>query len=120
MNYYILFHDNTNALKAYNLIKEQLKAGDSDTNDDDTKSMGAAYRLGGDSQAKSLKSRLKATLAPTPRKADKCCGVAVLLQGLSSEDEAAPFLQMLKENAVEIAKTYIPDEADDPDRLKFS
>lgn len=59
---------------------------------------------------------VKCTFAPTPREADKCCGVCVLYY---DENDRELITQYISENEIKILKFY-DGEAGDPTRMKFS
>ena len=61
-------------------------------------------------------SGIKCTFAPTPREADKCCGVCVLYY---EENDRELITQYISENEIAILKFY-DGEAGDPMRMKFS
>ena len=59
---------------------------------------------------------LRCTFAPTPREADRCCGLAVLYE----EAEDRPRIEaMIAEGDVEILR-FFEAEPVDPGRMKFS
>lgn len=62
------------------------------------------------------KKGIKCTLAPTPRDADKCCGVAVLYY---QEEDKETIEKIVQEVEVKILKFYEKENSNDPDRLKF-
>ena len=59
---------------------------------------------------------VKCTFAPTPREADKCCGVCVLYY---DENDRELITQYISENEIKILKFY-DGEAGDSTRMKFS
>lgn len=66
---------------------------------------------------KRLKEKgIKCTLAPTPREADKCCGVAVLYY---EEEDRKSIETMVEETGVEILKFFEKENTDDTTRMKF-
>ena len=70
--------------------------------------------------AQSLYALMKAagvrcTFAPTPREADRCCGLAVLYQ---DADERGRIERMAAENGVQVLR-FFDGAAGDPDRMKF-
>ena len=58
---------------------------------------------------------IKCTFAPTPREADKCCGVCILFQDSNDRGIIEKFVY---ENRINILKFY-DGEAGDPKRMKF-
>ena len=70
--------------------------------------------------AQSLYALMKAagvrcTFAPTPREADRCCGLAVLYQDAG---ERGRIERMAAENGVQILR-FFDGAAGDPQRMKF-
>ena len=70
--------------------------------------------------AQSLYALMKAagvrcTFAPTPREADRCCGLAVLYQ---DADERGRIERMAAENGVQVLR-FFDGAAGDPARMKF-
>ena len=70
--------------------------------------------------AKSLYELMKAagvrcTFAPTPREADRCCGLAVLYQ---DADERGRIERMAAESGVQVLR-FFDGATGDPDRMKF-
>nr|WP_314717331.1 DUF3343 domain-containing protein [uncultured Fretibacterium sp.] len=70
--------------------------------------------------AQSLYALMKAagvrcTFAPTPREADRCCGLAVLYQ---DADERGRIERMAAENGVQVLR-FFDGAAGDPERMKF-
>ena len=70
--------------------------------------------------AQSLYALMKAagvrcTFAPTPREADRCCGLAVLYQDAGDRERIE---RMAAENEVRILR-FFDGAAGDPDRMKF-
>ena len=59
---------------------------------------------------------IKCTFAPTPREADKCCGVCVLYY---DEKDRELITNLIIKNNVTILK-FFDGEAGDPTRMKFS
>lgn len=80
------------------------------------------YLLMNDSQSavalyKKLKAcKVKCTLAPTPRNADACCGVAILYY---DENDKPKIMQIVNETKLEINKFYECENQNDPHRNKF-
>ena len=58
---------------------------------------------------------IRCTLAPTPREADRCCGVAVLYD---DGEDMARIESMATENSVKILR-FFTGAAGDPGRMKF-
>ena len=58
---------------------------------------------------------VRCTFAPTPREADRCCGLAVLYQ---DADERGRIERMAAENGVQVLR-FFDGAAGDPDRMKF-
>lgn len=58
---------------------------------------------------------LRCTLAPTPREADRCCGVAVLYEN-GGDREAIK--RIVAENGVNVLR-FFTGAAGDPGRMKF-
>ena len=70
--------------------------------------------------AQSLYALMKAagvrcTFAPTPREADRCCGLAVLYQDAG---ERGRIERMAAENGVRVLR-FFDGATGDPDRMKF-
>ena len=70
--------------------------------------------------AQSLYALMKAagvrcTFAPTPREADRCCGLAVLYQDAG---ERGRIERMAAENGVQVLR-FFDGAAGDPERMKF-
>ena len=70
--------------------------------------------------AQSLYALMKAagvrcTFAPTPREADRCCGLAVLYQDAGDRERIE---RMAAENEVRILR-FFDGAAGDPERMKF-
>ncbi|MEL3909319.1 MAG: DUF3343 domain-containing protein [Treponemataceae bacterium] len=84
--------------------------------------MRSFYLLMNDSQSavalyKKLKAiEIKCTLAPTPRSADACCGVAILYY---NENDKSKIMQIVNETKVKINKFYECENQNDPSRNKF-
>lgn len=71
--------------------------------------------------ARTLYDRMKAeglrcTFAPTPREADRCCGLAVLYE---DAEDRAEIERMIEEGSVQILRFFEAGPVD-PARLKFS
>ena len=63
-----------------------------------------------------LKSQgVKCTFAPTPREADKCCGVCVMF---AEEKDRNLISKIINENGIIILK-FFDGEAGNPNRMKF-
>ncbi|MBR6901924.1 MAG: DUF3343 domain-containing protein [Synergistaceae bacterium] len=60
--------------------------------------------------------KIKCTFAPTPREADKCCGVCVLYY---NENDRNLIEDLIMENNIKFLKFY-DGETVDPARMKFS
>lgn len=58
---------------------------------------------------------IKCTFAPTPREADKCCGVCVMFY---DEDARESITKIIAENAVKILK-FFDGAPGNPERMKF-
>ena len=58
---------------------------------------------------------VRCTFAPTPREADRCCGLAVLYQ---DADERGRIERMAAENGVQVLR-FFDGAAGDPERMKF-
>ena len=58
---------------------------------------------------------IKCTFAPTPREADKCCGVSVLYYDDSFNGR---IMALIHDNGVSILK-FFEGKSGSPDRLKF-
>ena len=58
---------------------------------------------------------IKCTFAPTPREADKCCGVCVLFH---NENDRELIGKLISENEINILKFYDGDSGN-PERMKF-
>lgn len=58
---------------------------------------------------------IKCTFAPTPREADKCCGVCVLFQ---NEDDKEKITALISDNGIRILK-FFDGQSGDPERMKF-
>ena len=58
---------------------------------------------------------IRCTFAPTPREADKCCGVCVMFQ---NEEDRPEIERLIEENAITVLKFY-EGQAGDPERMKF-
>ena len=58
---------------------------------------------------------IKCTFAPTPREADKCCGVSVLYY---DDSYNALIMTLIHDNGVNILK-FFEGASGNPDRLKF-
>ncbi len=58
---------------------------------------------------------IKCTFAPTPREADKCCGVSVLYYNESDKERITGLINSLD---VKILK-FFDGESGNPDRMKF-
>ena len=58
---------------------------------------------------------VKCTFAPTPREADKCCGVSVLFQ---DEGDRPRIEHIITEKGIDILRFY-EAEPPDPSRMKF-
>ena len=58
---------------------------------------------------------IKCTFAPTPREADKCCGVCVLFQ---NEDDRERISGLISDNGIRILK-FFDGRTGDPERMKF-
>ena len=58
---------------------------------------------------------IKCTFAPTPREADKCCGVSVLYYNESDKERITGLINSLD---VKILK-FFEGESGNPDRMKF-
>lgn len=59
---------------------------------------------------------IRCTFAPTPREADKCCGVCVLYY---NEDDKEAVTNFISNNNIKVLK-FFDGEAGDPARMKFS
>ena len=59
---------------------------------------------------------LRCTFAPTPREADRCCGLAVLYE---DGDDRPQIEALIAEGGVEILR-FFDGAAGDPNRMKFS
>lgn len=59
---------------------------------------------------------IKATLAPTPREASHCCGVAILYD--NGEDKKR-IKEIVEENNIAIDDFWQCENKDDPNRMKF-
>ncbi len=60
-------------------------------------------------------AELRCTLAPTPREADRCCGVAVLYENGGDRERIE---QMAAESGVKVLR-FFDGAAGDPGRMKF-
>jgi len=60
-------------------------------------------------------AELHCTLAPTPREADRCCGVAVLYEDGGDRGQIE---RIIAENGVEVLR-FFDGAAGDPTRMKF-
>ena len=58
---------------------------------------------------------IKCTFAPTPREADKCCGVCVLFY---DENDREAISRIIAENTIKILK-FFDGESGNPERMKF-
>ena len=58
---------------------------------------------------------IKCTFAPTPREADKCCGVSVLYY---DETCNVAIARLIRENNISVMK-FFEGKSGNPDRLKF-
>ncbi|MBQ7732440.1 MAG: DUF3343 domain-containing protein [Synergistaceae bacterium] len=58
---------------------------------------------------------IKCTFAPTPREADKCCGVSVLYY---DDSDNAAITGLIRENNISVLK-FFEGKSGNPDRLKF-
>ena len=58
---------------------------------------------------------IKCTFAPTPREADKCCGVCVLFY---NEEDREAIQKTINENEITILK-FFEGKAGNPARMKF-
>ena len=58
---------------------------------------------------------IKCTFAPTPREADKCCGVCVLFY---NEEDREAIQKTINENEITILK-FFEGKAGNPERMKF-
>ena len=58
---------------------------------------------------------IKCTFSPTPREADKCCGVCILYY---DSDDRDAIIKFITENGIRILKFY-EGESGDPNRMKF-
>ena len=58
---------------------------------------------------------VKCTFAPTPREADKCCGVSVLFQ---DEEDRPRIEHIITDKGIDILRFY-EAEPPDPSRMKF-
>ena len=59
---------------------------------------------------------IKCTFAPTPREADKCCGVCILYY---DDNDKELIMKIISDNDIKILK-FFEGEAGDPTRMKFS
>lgn len=59
---------------------------------------------------------IKATIAPTPRSLDKCCGIAILYDDINDKEKIET---IIKENNIQIKGFYEIDRDINPDRMKF-
>ena len=60
---------------------------------------------------------IKCTFAPTPREADKCCGVSVLFYDEACREK---IISLIRGNNINVLKFFEGREGDkNPDRLKF-
>ena len=58
---------------------------------------------------------IKCTFAPTPREADKCCGVCVMFH---DENDRDAITKIISENEIRILK-FFDGQAGNPERMKF-
>mgnify|MGYP003042956113 FL=1 len=58
---------------------------------------------------------IRCTFAPTPREADRCCGLAVLYQDAGDRERIE---RMAAENSVRLLR-FFDGAAGDPERMKF-
>ena len=58
---------------------------------------------------------IKCTFAPTPREADKCCGVCVLFY---NEEDREAIQTIINKNEITILK-FFEGKAGNPERMKF-
>ena len=62
------------------------------------------------------KDSIKATIAPTPRSLDKCCGIAILYDDINDKERIET---IIRENNILIKGFYEIDRDINPDRMKF-
>lgn len=63
------------------------------------------------------KEGIKATLAPTPKEIEKCCGVTILFE---DEKEIEKIKKLAERKALKYKKIYTIVQDINPNRLKFS
>lgn len=61
-------------------------------------------------------NNIKATMAPTPRSAEHCCGVCILYEDINDSEKIK---EIAKEHNLEIDKFWESEEEFKPDRNKF-
>lgn len=62
------------------------------------------------------KAGVKATLAPTPREASHCCGVAILYE---NKEDRSIIEKVIEENEITIDAFWDSENKDNPNRFKF-
>lgn len=62
------------------------------------------------------KNSIKATIAPTPRVLDICCGISILYDNIEDKPKIE---EIIKENNIEIKGFHEIERDIDPNRMKF-